>query len=99
MLWVPKLRRSVLLVLEIERNGYRVLFRYGHVFLVPRRTSFISTIVLGVREGKPMRFMANSNKVTMNRERVAPKVVQIHMEIDFRGSQQTQREFYFREIR
>jgi len=54
VLWVPKLRRSVLLVLEIERNGYRVLFRYGHVFLVPRRTSFISTIVLGVREGKPI---------------------------------------------
>jgi hypothetical protein len=68
------------------------------MLFILRGSSSDTTIVLGVREGKPMRFMANNNKVTVNRERVAPKVVQTHMELDFRGIQEIQREFDFREI-
>jgi hypothetical protein len=49
-LWVPKLRRSVLSVSEIEKKGYHVLFQDGQVLFVPRGSSFISTVVLGVRE-------------------------------------------------
>jgi hypothetical protein len=51
VLWVPKLMRSVLSVSEIEKKGYYVLFRDGHVLFVPRGFSFKSTVVLGVREG------------------------------------------------
>jgi hypothetical protein len=36
VLWVPELRRSVLLVLKIEKKGYHILFRAGQVFFVPR---------------------------------------------------------------
>jgi hypothetical protein len=39
-----------------------------------------------------MRAMTNSSRVTVNREQVAPKVVQTQREPDFRGSQQIQRE-------
>jgi hypothetical protein len=42
MLWVPELRRIVLSVSEIERKGYHVSFRDGHILLVPRRSSFIA---------------------------------------------------------
>jgi hypothetical protein len=42
--------------------------------------------------------MANRNIVTMNRERVASKVVQTHMELDFKGHQKIQRESNFRKI-
>jgi hypothetical protein len=91
--------RTVLSVSPIEEKGYAIFFRDGPMLFIPRGSSSDTTIVLGVREGKPMRFMANSNKVTVNRERVAPKVVQTHRELDFRGSQQIQREFDFREIR
>jgi hypothetical protein len=31
VLWVPKLRRSVLSVLEIEKKDCHILFQYGHV--------------------------------------------------------------------
>jgi hypothetical protein len=37
--WALELR-SVLSVLEIERKGYHVMFRYGQVLLVPIQTSF-----------------------------------------------------------
>jgi hypothetical protein len=55
-------------------------------------------MILGVREsnlyrlkGQPMRLMA-SNKVAMNKEQVASKIVQKQRESNFRGSQQAQRE-------
>jgi hypothetical protein len=82
VLWVPELRRSVLSVFEIERKGYHVLFRDGQVLLVPRRSSFRSTVVLGVREGNlyrlrghPMGVVANRRRETEEEEKVAPPVV------------------------
>jgi hypothetical protein len=50
MLWVPKLRRTVLSVSEIEKKGYHILFRDGQVLIVPKGSSFRSAVVLGVRE-------------------------------------------------
>jgi hypothetical protein len=71
----------------------------GKVLFMPRGSSSNTTMVLGVREsnlyrlkGQPMRAMANSSRVTMNREQVALKVVQTQREPDFRGSQQIQRD-------
>jgi hypothetical protein len=71
VLWVPELRRSVLSVSEIEKKGYHLLFRDGQVLFVPRRSSFRSTMVLGVREGnlyrlrgQPMRAVANRSRET-----------------------------------
>jgi hypothetical protein len=82
VLWVPKLKRSVLSVSMIEEKGYAVLFQDGHVLFMPKGYSLDTIVVLGVREsnlyrikGKPMRAMANNNRVTMNMEQVAPKVV------------------------
>jgi hypothetical protein len=49
MLWLPKLKRIFLSVSEIEKKGYHILFRYGKVLFLPRQSSFISTVVLGVR--------------------------------------------------
>jgi hypothetical protein len=100
VLWVPELRRSVLSVSEIERKGYHVMFRYGQVLLVPRRTSFRSTMVLGVREGnlyrlrgQPMGAMASRGRETEEEEQVvppevrqmAPPVAQVQREPEFRG--------------
>jgi hypothetical protein len=82
VLWVPELRRSVLSVLEIEKKGYHLLFRDGRVLFVPRRSSFISTMVLGVREGnlyrsrgQPMRAVASRSRETDEEEQVVPPVV------------------------
>jgi hypothetical protein len=69
------------------------------MFFIPRGSSSDTTIVLGVRGGQPMRFMANRKIVTMNRERVALKVVQTHRKLDFKGRQKIQRESNFRKIR
>jgi len=89
----------VLSVSKIEKKGYHVLFQDGQVLFVPRGSSFISVVVLGVREsnlyrlkGQPMRTMANSSNVIVVREQVAPEVVQTQREPNFRGSQQIQRE-------
>jgi hypothetical protein len=93
VLWVPKLRKSVLSVSTIEEKGYAVLFRDGQVLFMPRGSSSDTTMVLGVREsnlyrlkGQPMRAMASNNRVTEDKEQVAPKVVQTQRESDFRGS-------------
>jgi hypothetical protein len=50
VLWVPELRRSVLSISKIEKKGYHVLFRDGHVLFVSRGSSFRTSVVLGVRE-------------------------------------------------
>jgi hypothetical protein len=101
VLWVPELRKSVLSILEIERKGYRVLFRNGQVLLVPRQTSFRSAMVLGVKEGnlyrlrgQPMGAMASRSRETEGEEQVAPQVViqvtspavPAQREPEFRGS-------------
>ena len=39
VLWVPKLRKSVLLVSTIEEKGYAVLFRDGQVLFMPKGSS------------------------------------------------------------
>jgi hypothetical protein len=59
--------RSVLSVLAIKENGYAILFQDEPMFFIPRGSSSDRTIVLVVRGGQPMRFMANRNIVTMNR--------------------------------
>jgi hypothetical protein len=75
VLWVPELRRSVLLVLEIEKKGYHILFGDGQMLFVSRGSSFRSTMVLGVREsnlyrlkGQPIRAIASSSRQTEDRE-------------------------------
>jgi hypothetical protein len=76
VLWVPELRRSVLSVSEIERKGYHVLFQDGQVLFVPRRSSFRSMVILGVREGKyrlrgqPMHVVTSRSKETDEEEQV-----------------------------
>jgi hypothetical protein len=69
VLWVPECRRSILSIFEIERKGYHVLFRYGHVLLVPRWYSFRSTMVLGVREGNLYRLRGHPMSVVVNKRR------------------------------
>jgi hypothetical protein len=82
VLWVPKCRRSVLLVLAIEKKGFDVMFQDGQALIKPKGSISNTTVVLGVREsnlyrlkGQPMQAMAHS-KVPMNKEQVDPKVVQ-----------------------
>jgi hypothetical protein len=93
VLWVPKLKKSVLLVSAIEEKGYDVLFQDEQVLFMPRGYSSHTAVVLGVREsnlyrikGQPMRAMASS-RVTEDKEQVASKVVQTRRESDFRGIQ------------
>jgi hypothetical protein len=50
VLWVPKLRRSVLSILEIEKNGYDVLFQDEQVMIMPRGYSSEKVVVFGLRE-------------------------------------------------
>jgi hypothetical protein len=76
VLWVPELR-SVLPVSTIEEKGYAVLFLDRKVVFMPRGSSSKSAVVLGVRKSNiyrekdhPMRVMANSSRVTVNREQV-----------------------------
>jgi hypothetical protein len=35
VIWVPELKRSVLSVSTIEKKGFEVLFRDGHVLIIP----------------------------------------------------------------
>jgi hypothetical protein len=91
VLWVPKPKKSVLSVSTIEKKGFDVVFQDGRVLIMPRGSSSDTTMVLGVRESnlymlkdQPMRAMASS-KVAVNKEQVAPKVVQTQRESDFRG--------------
>jgi hypothetical protein len=67
VLWVPELRRSVLSILAIDKNGYEVLFQDGHALIMLRGSSSDKAVVFGVREsnlyrlkGKPMCAMDNS---------------------------------------
>jgi hypothetical protein len=69
VLWVPERRRSILSIFEIERKGYHVLFRDGHVLLVPRWYSFRSTVVLGVRERHLYRVRGHPMSVVVNKRR------------------------------
>jgi hypothetical protein len=50
VLWVLKLRRSVLLVSTIEEKGYAILFRDRQVLFIPRGSSSDIVAVPGVRE-------------------------------------------------
>jgi hypothetical protein len=50
VLWVPKLRRSVLSVSTIEKKGFDVAFQDGQVLIKSRGSSLDTTMVLGVRE-------------------------------------------------
>jgi hypothetical protein len=75
VLWVPELKRSVLSVSVIEEKGCVVLFWDGQVLFMPRGSSPDTAVVLEVRErnlyrlkDQPMRAMASSSKVTVNRE-------------------------------
>jgi hypothetical protein len=74
VLWVPKLRRSVLLVSTIEDKGFDILFQDGKALIKPKGYSSETTVVLGVRERKlyklkfhPMREMER-NRVEENKE-------------------------------
>ena len=51
VLWVPKIKRSVLLVLVIEKKGFDIVFQDRQVLIKPIGSSSNATIVLGVREG------------------------------------------------
>jgi hypothetical protein len=47
VLWVPKLRRSVLSVSAIEKKGYEVLFGDGQALFKPKGSSSETTICIG----------------------------------------------------
>jgi hypothetical protein len=61
VLWVPKCRGIFLSFSKIERKGYPILFHY--VLFVPRRYSFISTMIIGVREGNLYRLRGHPMSV------------------------------------
>jgi hypothetical protein len=82
VLWVPELKRSGLSVSKIEKKGYHIFFQDGKVLLVPRRYSFRSAVVLGVREGnlyrlrsQLMQAVTNSSRETDEEKHIAPSVV------------------------
>jgi hypothetical protein len=102
VLWVPELRRSVVLVLEIENKGYHILFQDGQVLFVPRGSSFISVMVFGVRgsnlyrlNGHPIQTIAKNSRVTVDREQRAPLAMQVQREQMAPVVVQTQRELDF----
>jgi hypothetical protein len=83
VLWVPKLRKSVLLVSVIEKKEFDVTFQDGHVLIKPRGSISDTTVVFGVREsnlfrlkGQTMQAMASS-RVTEDKKQVALKVEQL----------------------
>jgi hypothetical protein len=87
VIWVPKHRRSVLLVSKIEKKVFDVLFQDGQTLIKPRGSSSEKVVVLGFRErnlyrikGKPMRAMESST-LAENKEQVSLKVEKL------RGSQ------------
>ena len=41
VLWVPELRRSVLLVSAIENKGFDIVFQGGHVLIKPSRSCWL----------------------------------------------------------
>ena len=64
VLWVLELRRSVLSVSAIEKEGLDIVFQDGQALIKPRGSSSDTTVVFGVRErnlyklkGQPMRAM------------------------------------------
>jgi hypothetical protein len=84
---VPELKRSVLSVSEFVKKCYQLLFRYGKVLFVPKGSSFISAMVLGVREcnlyrlrGQHMCVVATSSRETVEEEQLAPLVAQVQKE-------------------
>ena len=74
VLWMQKLKRSVISVSMIEKKRFDIAFHNGKVLIIPRESSSYKAIVFGVRErnlyrlkGQPMREIAN-NIVIENRE-------------------------------
>ena len=47
VLYVPGLKKNLILVFAIEERGYEVLFRDGQVLLFPKGPSITSTKVIG----------------------------------------------------
>jgi hypothetical protein len=81
---VPECKRSVLSVSAIEKKGFEVLFWDGQALIMPRGSSSDTTIVFEVRESNLYKLksqttqaMASSNRVTEDKEHVAPTIEQI----------------------
>jgi hypothetical protein len=53
---------------RLRRRVYHILFQEGHVLFVPRRSSFKSTVVLGVREGNLYRLRGQPMHVVTSKE-------------------------------
>ena len=87
VLWVPKIKKSVLSVSTIENKGFDIIFQDGRVLIKLRGSSLVAVAILGVREGnfyrlncKPMRAMHNT-RVIENKDQKNSKVEKL------RGSQ------------
>jgi hypothetical protein len=50
-LYVPRLKKNLLSILELDEKGYRVAFFDGKVLMWPRGNNFDDVVVIGVEEG------------------------------------------------
>jgi hypothetical protein len=57
VLYVPGLKKNLILVSNIEERGYEVLFCDGHVLLFPKGFSITSAKVIGTRHEKLYKLM------------------------------------------
>jgi hypothetical protein len=80
VIWVPKCKRSLLLISMVEKKGFGVALWDGKVLIKTRGYSSYITAIVGVREsnlyrikGQPIQAM-DRNKVVEDREKVALKV-------------------------
>ena len=64
--YVPGLRKNLISVFIIEDRGFEVLFREGHVYILPKWASFASTKVIGTRCGKLYRLDFHSISALMS---------------------------------
>jgi hypothetical protein len=57
VLYVPNLKKNLVLVSTIEEKGYEVLFRDGQVLLFPRGSSITSAKVIGTKHERLYKFL------------------------------------------
>jgi hypothetical protein len=57
VLYVPGLKKNLILVSTIEDKGYELVFHDGHVLMYPNGSNITSAKVIGIRHGKLYKLM------------------------------------------